>query len=499
MKVLQDYDNVRRMKVHEGLSIRAIHRQTGFHRQTIRKMLEHSSPPGYRLKKIRKSILDKFKPVIDQILMDDKQRRKKERHTAKRIYDRLCEEYGYSGKYTIVKDYVRAQRKRMKEVYFLLQQKPGTSQTDFGEALVRIGGKVLKAHFFVMALSYSDDMFVKAYPTEGFEALADGHRSAYEHFGGVPPKNKLDNASTVVKSTHSERGRELTDNFISLRSHYIFESEFCNVRRGNEKGVVERFVGYSRRNFFVPMPSFASWDALNAYLLDKCKKRRAEKAARKDKTIGELFEEERSSFLPLPESPFDACQMFGTSVSSLSLVRFKNNDYSVWVEYAYRDVLLKAYAFHIEIVHKDSVVAVHERSFGENEVILDPLHYVPLLQQKPGALEQARAFDGWELPECFGIFHRLLEGRLGKQGTREYIRVLQLLLEYTQDEVCSAIERAISCSAINYESVRMLLVSGREKEFRAYPLSGARLMNLPMVSVKSQRISDYSALISGGV
>ena len=495
---MKDYDRVRRMRVHEDLSEREINRRTGFHRKTVKKMLNYSAPPGYRRAKPLKSILDPFKGIIDQILKDDRQRRRKERHTARRIYDRLREEYGYEGGHTIVKDYVRFRKKRMKEVYFPLCQNPGTSQTDFGEACVRIAGRELKGHFFVMALSYSDDLFVKGFPTEGFEAVADGHKSAYEHFEGVAPKNRLDNASTMVKNTHGDSGRELTDNFLALRSHYLFESEFCNVRRPNEKGVVERLVGYVRRNFLVPMQSFGSWEDLNAYLVDKCLKRRTQKAAGKNLTIGELFKEEQSTFLPLPEAPFDACRSVSTRVSSLSLVRFKNNDYSVPVEFAYRDVELKAYPYHVEIVHKDALVAVHERSFDVGDLKLNPLHYVPLLKSKPGAIDDARPFEGWELPGCFDAMRRLLQGRQGKPGIREYIRVLQLLLEFRQAEVQAAVEKAMECSAISYESVRMLVVCGREKRFRAYPLSQEKLITLPSVRVNKRDLSQYSALVSGG-
>ncbi len=499
MKDLKDYDDVRHMKIHEELSIREINRRTGFHRETICKMLEYSAPPGYRREKPRKSILDPFKPVIDQILNDDKRRRRKERHTTRRIFVRLKDEYGYEGKYTIVKDYVRKKKKRMKEVFFPLRQNPGSSQTDFGEAMVEIGGRVVKGHFFVMALSYSDDLFVKGYPTEAFEAIADGHKSAYDHFGGVPPDNRLDNASTMVKNTHGEKGRELTDNFLALRSHYVFKSEFCNVRRPNEKGVVERLVGYMRRNFLVPRQSFPSWNELNAYLLEECRKRRSDCAARKKQTIGELFEEERGTFLPLPPVPFEACRHVDTRVSSLSLVRFKNNDYSVPVEYAHRDVTLKAFPFHVELCHKDAIIAVHERSFETDDVKFNPLHYVPLLKKKPGALEGALPFEGWELPECFDTLRRLLEGRRGKQGKREYIMLLQLLLDYSIIEVRRAVEKAIYCGAVSYESVKMLVMAGREPMFRAYPLSKEKLIALPRVRVSKQNIADYSQLVRGGV
>jgi hypothetical protein len=254
-----------------------------------------------------------------------------------------------------------------------------------------------------------------------------------------------------------------------------------------------------RRNFLVPLQSFGSWEELNNYLIDKCRKRRMKKAARKESTIGELFEEERESFLPLPETPFDACKSVSTKASSQSLARFKNNDYSVPVEYAHRDVTLKAYPYNVKIIHKDKVIAVHDRSFGRNDVVFDPLHYVPLLKRKPGAIDEARPFESWELPGCFDTFRRLLESRLGRPGTRDYIRVLQLLLEYTLPEVRAAIESSIDCGAINYESVKMILKGSRHDCFRTYPLSRSKLANLPAVRVSKQNVSNYSTLVSGGV
>jgi len=278
-------------------------------------MLLYASPPGCRLSKPRpKPKLSPFLPIINQILETDYQAPKKQRHTAKRIFDRLKQEHGFNGGHAIVKDYVREKRLRLKEVYFPLEQKPGTCQIDFGQAKVFIEGKERTAYMFCMVLPYSDAVFAKAYQTEAIEAVQDGHNSAYAFYEGVPPINLYDNMSTAVKkifkSKMSTAGkkRDLTDDFIALRSHYLFLSCFCNVGRPNEKGVVEGIVGCVQRNFFVPVPRFNSWEKLNSYLLDRCRKRLSMKAAGKNKTIGELLEQERSTFRQLPSEPFDACR-----------------------------------------------------------------------------------------------------------------------------------------------------------------------------------------------
>lgn len=499
MKRMSDYDLVRRMFYRRGVSKREISRRTGIHRDTIEKILKYASPPGYRLSKPRsKTKLGPYIHIINQILKDDHKAPKKQRHTAKRILDRLIEEYGFNGGYTIVKDYVRERKSRMREVFFPLEQRPGTSQIDFGQAKVIIGGVECKAYIFCMALSFSDALFIRACPTEAIEAVCDGHNSAYAFFDGVPPTALYDNMSTAVKAIRENKSRDLTDDFKALRSHYLFESSFCNVGRPNEKGIVEGLVGYVRRNFLVPVPRFAGWDELNSYLLDRCNKRFSMKTAGKTKTIGELLEEERPLFLPLPNQPYDACRKEHRRASSLSLVRFQNNSYSVPVEYAYQEVTVKAYVHKVKICHKDEVIAVHRRCYRKDEFVFEPLHYLPLLERKPGALDGAIPFSGWELPGCFETLRRYLEARNGNPGKREYILILQLLRDYGISEVRKGIERAFKYNAVNFESIRLLIMSGRDLSFEAVRLSEARLQGLPRINIDEVDISCYRALMAGG-
>lgn len=498
MKRMSDYDLVRRMFYRQGIGKREISRRTGIHRDTIEKMLKYPGPPGYRLKKPRsKTRLGPYIHIIDQILKDDRSAPKKQRHTAKRILGRLTEEFGFTGSYTIVKDYIRERKRRMREVFFPLEQRPGTSQVDFGQAKVIIGGRECKAYIFCMALPFSDAIFVRAYPGEAIEAVQDGHNSAYAFFKGIPPTALYDNMSTAVKVIREDKSRDLTDGFKALRSHYLFESSFCNVGRANEKGLVESLVGYVRRNFLVPVPRFAGWDELNSYLLERCHKRLSMKTAGKDKTIGELLEEERPVFLPLPDKPYDACRTEHRRASSLSLVRFFNNSYSVPVEYAHQDVTVKAYVHQVKICRKDEVIAVHQRCYQRDEFIFEPLHYLPLLERKPGALDGAMPFTDWELPKCFETLRRYLEARNGNPGKREYIQILQLLRDYGMSEVSRAVERAFEYNAVNFESIRLLIMSGRDLSFEAVRLSEERLRGLPKVTVRPADINCYTELMKG--
>jgi transposase len=496
---MYEYELIRRLHFREGLSRHEISRRTGLHRQTIRKMLLYAQPPGYRLRQPRyKSKLGPFLGIIDQILADDQRAPQKQRHTAWRILARLREEFGFSGSYTIVKDYVREKRLRMKEVYFPLEHRPGTSQIDFGAARVIIGGREMKALVFCLALPYSDALFVKAYPTEALEAVQDGHTAAYAFFGGVPPTALYDNMSTAVKTILTDRHRKLTDGFLALRSHYLFTSQFCLVGRPNEKGVVERLVGYARRNYLVPVPRYTSWEALNAYLLDQCYKRLSLTASGQGQTIGQRLDQERDTFLPLPAAPFEACRVEERKVTSLSLVRFQTTNYSVPVAYAYREVTVKAYVERVEICHKDALIACHPRCYEKNEFVFDPLHYLPLLESKPGALDGARPFTSWVLPPCFDTLRRYLEARTGVAGKREYVLVLQLLRDCGIPEVGAAIEKAFEYNCVTFEAIKMLVFSSREPSSEVTRLSPERLALLPRVYLAETNPACYQALLDGG-
>ena len=249
------YAAVRRSVYVEGLSERAAARRFGLARETVRKMLRYRRPPGYRrAQPIRRPKLDAFTGIIDQILREDQPRPKKQRHTAKRIGERLRAEYGFTGGDTIVKAYVREQRLGGQEMFVPLAHPPGDAQADFGEALVVIAGVECKAHSLVVDLPHSDDGFVQAFPAETTEVFCDGHNAAFRYFGGVPRRIVYDNTKLAVARILGDGTRQRTQVFSELQSHYLFDDRFGRPGKGNDKGKVEGLVGYARRNFFVPIP-----------------------------------------------------------------------------------------------------------------------------------------------------------------------------------------------------------------------------------------------------
>ena len=260
----------------DGLSQREAASRFGLARETVKKMLRHSEPPGYRRRQPpKRPKLDPFTDVIDRILEDDRTVHRKQRHTAKRVFERLRDEHDFAGGQTIVKDYVRERRRRSREMFVPLVHPPGHAQADFGEADAIIASVRYRAHFFVMTLPHSDACFVSAYPAATAEAWLDGHNRAFAFFGGVPQSILYDNDKRLVARILPDGRRQRTQAFSGLQSHYLFEDRYGRPGKGNDKGKVEGLVGYARRNFMAPVPRFESWEAFDVYLEEQCRKRQS--------------------------------------------------------------------------------------------------------------------------------------------------------------------------------------------------------------------------------
>ena len=324
------YGRVRHAVLVDGVRRREAARIFAINRRTVEKMLRFSIPPGYRRdKEISRPKLDGFTGIIDQILEADKLVPKKQRHTPKRIFERLRDEHQFAGGIKIARDYTFAAKQRQKEMFIPLTHPPGHAQADFGEALAVIGGVEQKIHFLVMDLPHSDTCFLKACPAETTEAFCDAHVAAFAVFGGVPVSILYDNTRIAVARILGDGKRKRTRVFSELVSHYLFEDRFGRPGKGNDKGKVEGMVGYTRRNFMVPKPRFASFDDLNALLVERCCKRMDDKLRGHKGTISERFEADVERLQPLPAVSYNACDMQSVRVSSLSLVRYRGNDYFV--------------------------------------------------------------------------------------------------------------------------------------------------------------------------
>jgi transposase len=490
------YGRVRHACHVEGLSQREAARRFGIHRGTVRKMLTFSVPPGYRrTKPPARPKLEAFTAVIDAILEADRASPPKQRHTARRIHQRLRAEHGFAGGYTIVKDYVRERRHRMREVFVPLAHPPGHAQVDFGEAVAVIGGVRRKIHFFCLDLPHSDACFVKAYPAERTEAFLDGHVAAFAFLGGVPRSILYDNTGLAVARILSGGERRRTRAFAELQSHYLFLDRFGRPGKGNDKGKVEGLVGYARRNFLVPIPAVPSFAALNAHLERGCLERLDHRVRGHAESIGERLERDLAALQPRPPVPYEACERKAARVSSLSLVRYDRNDYSVPTAYGHRPVLVRGYVGEVVIACGAEVIARHPRSYAREDFVFDPRHYLALLERKIGALDQAAPLRGWDLPEAFATLRRLLEARMGRHGKREYVQVLRLLEVFRPEDVHAAVREALKLGAIGFDAVKHLALCRIER--RPPKLDLAAYPYLPRVAVATTSAEAYMALLGG--
>jgi len=455
---MEQWSEIRRRVLAEGISRRQIQRETGMHWQTLQKVLQHSQPPGYRQHKARgKPKLGPYLGQIEQILKEDEALPKKQRHTAKRIWQRL-QEQGYGGGYTAVKEAVRCLRQRRQEVFVPLEHRPGEAQVDFGYALVKLAGVLRKVAFFVMALPYSDASFVMAFERECTETFWEGHVRAFEFFGGVPRRITYDNTKVAVAQIlGGGRGRQLTQGFLQLKSHYLFDHRFCRVRRANEKGVVEGMVKYARLNYFVPVAQVRDWEELNAQLRRQCQEDLERRLRGQAGTKAQLLSEDQAAFLDLGPVRFEAARQLSTRSNSLSLVRFDRNDYSVPVCWAHHPIVVKGYVEEVHLYAQSQEVARHRRIWEAEQVSFEPLHYLALLERKPGALDVARPLQGWTLPDCFQVLRRRLEAKEEGHGTREYIRVLRLLETHPLDRLRQAVESALRVGACSRDAIAQFL------------------------------------------
>jgi len=346
-----------------------------------------------------------------------------------------------------------------------------------------------------MSLPYSDAFFIKAYPAEITEAFLEGHVSAFAFFGGVPQTILYDNTKLAVVKICGDGTRKRTQAFTGLISHYLFTDRFGRPGKGNDKGKVEGLVKNGRRRFLTPVPVAASFDELNAKLEADCLRDQDRHANRQDRTIGEHLLEDLTAFRALPAAPFEACETKACRVTSTSLVRYRGNDYSVPTTHGLRSVIVKGFVDKVVILSGTEEIARHPRSYERGAFVFDPLHYLALLEQKPGALDQAAPLQGWNLPEQFDHLRRLMERRSGNKGKREFIQVLRLMEVFEQDLVAVAVTQAIRLGTISFDAVKQIAIARIERrpprlDLNAYP-------HLPRPHVQTTQAASYSALTGG--
>ena len=489
---MEQWTDVRRAVLVDGLSKRAACKRFGIHWGTLKRILQHSAPPGYvRKQAATKAVITPWLKRLEELIQANRDLPRKQRYTVKRMWHVLRDE-GFVGGYTTVKDAVRGMRQQApQEVFMPLTQPPGEAQVDFGQALARIGGRLTKVAFFVMSLVHSDAMFVIAFPRECTEAFLEAHAKAFAFFGFVASRISYDNTKVAVTQITGPHERKFTVAFARLVSHFLFRPHFCRIRRANEKGVVEGAVKYSRLNFMVPVPQVADYAQLNAHLLGCCRSDMTRRLHGKTLSKQQLLQEDKVAGRAIPADQFDPRRLVSTTATSEALVLLDTNDYSVPVEYGHRPVVVKASVDTVSIYHADQEIARHARCWERQKQVFDPMHYLSLLERKPGSLDHARPFAGWNPGADFAALRRRLEAQRD-DGTREYIRVLLLLRDYPLGRVALAVEQALRWTAPTSDAIKQLLIPAEQPEQGTFHLAGRE--HLSGVRVAATDLGSYSRL-----
>ena len=397
---------IREMFFEKGMKFAEISRATGFDVKTIKKYVskDNFNPPPPMPKPVRNSKLDPFKEEIDQWLEDDKNNRKKQRHTAQRVFDRLSEIYGHAFdcSYRLVADYVAMKKRELysgdRQFYFQLQHIPGEAQVDFGEAeFLEQSGVKQNGHHLNVSFPHSNGGFTQLFRGENQQCLMEGLINIFEHIGGVPKRIWFDNPGTMVAKVLKNGERVLTDTFLHFKNHYGFTAAFCNVASGHEKGSVENKVGYHRRNLLVPPPRVDNHQKFNRQLLIKCDKDMDRPHYVKKDPIGHLFAEDLKNLLPLPAETFDCSELVTIKTNSSAKFTLHNgmHTYSTAPKYAGTSLFARLTAHEVIVLNNNyHEVVRHPRLYGDKPLqSMDWLPYLTQLSRRPAALKYSGIYE----------------------------------------------------------------------------------------------------------
>lgn len=475
---MEIYEKIRYYHEHTDLSQRSVAKMLGVSRNTVKKYWEGQTVPWERKPGSgRKNdiITDEVKAFIIQCLESDKNTNRKQHHTAHKIYVRLVDECGFEGCEASVRRTVAELRRKISNVFVPLSYDPAEAvQVDWGEATVVLAGVKQKIQIWCMRECFSGDIFVMAFYRQNEESFLEGIVRGLEHFGGTPQKVIFDNARVAVKEGFGHHAKA-TDKYLSLSAHYSFKPVFCNPAQGHEKGLVEGLVGLVRRNFFVPVPNISSIEELNEKLLEYCEKYRSHKIPGKSMTVGEMAENCKGHWIPLPPYRYDTSYTLQVKADEFSLVRFDHNKYSVPYQYSSKTLTVKGSGNKVRMIFNGAVIAEYDRDYRHNITHYRLEHYIGLIEKRPRSVYNAAPIKETVPKEFYQFLMKL-------DNPKEIVKALRLYLD-TGDELLKHINHADS-----YDALYSCVLSN--------PVSNAPIEQ--SVRIVLPDLKRYDSLLKGG-
>ncbi len=468
MKGVDTIARIRREYFVRGRSIKEIARELHVSRNTVRKVLRSGATEFAYAREVQpRPKLGRWQGDLDRLLSGNAAKPSRERLTLIRLFEAL-RGLGYEGGYDTVRRYARGwERERSAttaDAYVPLSFAPGEAyQFDWSHEIVLINGATVRVKVAHVRLCHSRMLFVRAYPRESQEMVFDAHDRAFAFFKGACTRGIYDNMKTAVETIFAGKERAYNRRFLQMCGHYLVDPVACTPAAGWEKGQVENQVGLVRERFFTPRLRVRSYEELNARLLDRAiDYARAHRHPEfRERTVWEVFEEERPSLVPYA-GRFDGFHALPASVSKTCLVRFDNNRYSVAAHAVGRPVEVRAYADRIELRQEGRLVGEHARSFGRDQTVYDPWHYVPVLARKPGALRNGAPFKHWVLPAALERVRRKLAG--SDDGDRQMVDILTTVLSDGLPAVEAACAEALREGVHSADVVLNILARRRERD-----------------------------------
>lgn len=458
----------------EEKSLREIARETGHHFSTVKKYAQEEDWNKDQLPGIQPEsypVLGGYIPVIDEWMEEDQRAPRKQRHTSTRIYDRLVEEQKYAGSYSSVRRYVRRKRilmrQKVNEGSLPISQPQGHAQVDFGKFHYHNdAGKDKEAYALTVTFPYSNHGLTQVFPSENQECLLEGLKRVFEHIGGVPLVLRMDNMTTAVAHIGQGAQRELAEGFSRFMLHYRFQPVFCNPASGNEKGNVENKVGYSRRNFFVPVPTITDFEQFNEKLWASCEKDSQRVHYARQVPMCELWEEEKQKLLYLPPNEYSVFRYETVKLNKYGSATIDTNTYGLSPELAGQTAQARIYFDKVALYYEHALLKTYPRSYERNKEVLDWTQYVGALCKKPGAVEHTRFFD--QLPK---LWQAHLQAAQGKERKSALLLLREIVSDGNAPLCDETIALASECGRTDPDSLRQCYYMISRKEYHPRPLT----------------------------